>query len=252
MTRSRLLRGLLFGAVVLLAVGVAGFLWYAQPQPLLPQATAALASSPGAAFRQDPDGRITYTPTAAPATTGLVLYTGGKVPPPAYAPAARAIAEAGFLVVLVPAPFNLAILGVDAAEAVNDDHAEITSWCVGGHSLGGAAAALFVDGHPGVVDGLVLWASYSSAELTDDDVIVSSSYGTLDAGVATFTSTANVARLGPAVVFTVIDGGNHEQMGWYTGQPDDPPATISRQAQQDRIVAVTVELLGALQEPPLQ
>ena len=26
--------------------------------------------------------------------------------------------------------------------------------------------------------------------------------------------------------FVPIEGGNHEQMGWYTGQPNDPPATI--------------------------
>jgi hypothetical protein len=35
-------------------------------------------------------------------------------------------------------------------------------------------------------------------------------------------------------------------MGWYTGQPNDPPATISRQEQQDRVVAATVALLQDL------
>ncbi len=64
-----------------------------------------------------------------------------------------------------------------------------------------------------------------------------------------FTSEENVARLGPALVFTVIEGGNHEQMGWYTGQPNDPPATISRGEQQDRIVAATLEMLDALAIP---
>jgi len=252
MTRRRVLRSLLAVVLLLVVGGGAAFLGYAQPQPLLPEATAALATSPGASFAQDADGRITYTPTATVATTGLVLYTGGKVPPAAYAPAARAIAEAGYLVALVPAPFNFAILGVDAAQGAIDDHPEITAWAVGGHSLGGAAAALFVDGHAGVVDGLVLWASYSSADLDDDGILVSSSYGSLDSGVATFTDPTNVAKLGPAVVVTVIEGGNHEQMGWYTGQPNDPPATITRAAQEDRIVAATVQLLSALEEPPLE
>lgn len=252
MTRRRVLRGLLVVLLLLAVGGGAAFLGYAQPQPLLPEATAALASSPGATFAQGADGRITYAPTGTEPTIGLVLYTGGKVPPAAYAPAARAIAEAGYLVAIVPAPFNLAILGVDAAQGVIDDHPEITAWAVGGHSLGGAAAALFIDSHPGIADGLVLWASYSSADLDDDGILVSSSYGSLDSGVATFTATGNVARLGPAVVFTVIDGGNHEQMDWYTGQPDDPPATITREAQQARIVAATIELLSALEEPPLE
>jgi hypothetical protein len=35
-------------------------------------------------------------------------------------------------------------------------------------------------------------------------------------------------------------------MGWYTGQPNDPPATISRQDQQDRTVAATIDLLQAI------
>jgi pimeloyl-ACP methyl ester carboxylesterase len=149
----------------------------------------------------------------------------------------------------VPVPFNLAVFGIDAATAVIDDHPEIASWSVGGHSLGGSMAALYIDSHPGAVDGLVLWASYSAADLADDGVLVTSSYGTLDAGVPSFTDPANVAKLGPALVMTVIDGGNHEQMGWYTGQPNDPPATIPRAEQQARIVAATLEMLAAL-EPP--
>jgi pimeloyl-ACP methyl ester carboxylesterase len=228
-------------------LGAASFLWWAQPQPLLPEATAALASTPAAAFEEGADGRLTWTPTAADPTTGLVLYTGGKVPPAAYAPAARAIAEQGFLVSIVPAPFNLAILDTNAAGAVLADHPGISTWAVGGHSLGGAAASQFVDGHPGDVDGLVLWASYAAADLSSDGLTVSLSYGTLDAGASTFSDPENLTKLGDEVTIDLIDGGNHEQMGWYTGQPNDPPATISRDEQQRRIVAATVSLLRKLE-----
>ena len=178
--------------------------------------------------------------------TGLVLYTGGKVRPAAYAPAAREIAEAGYLVAIVPAPFNLAILDTGAAAAVIADHPSIDAWAVGGHSLGGASAALFIDSAPGVVDGLVLWASYSSADLSGAGLAVLSAYGTLDAGVPGFTDPANVAALGDGLTTLPIDGGNHEQMGWYTGQPNDPPATITRDAQQAAIVDATIDLLASL------
>jgi len=231
-------------------VAVVGFLWWARPQPLLPEAVAALSSTSAARYEAGSDGRLTWTPTAAEPTIGLVLYTGGKVPPAAYAPAARAIAEQGYLVAIVPAPFNLAILDADAADRVIEDHPEIASWAVGGHSLGGATASLFIDGHPGVVDGLALWASYSSADISTDDLHVLSVYGSLDAGVASYTDPANLAKLGSDVTVDVIDGGNHEQMGWYTGQPNDPPATISRQEQQDRVVAATVALLQGLGGSP--
>ncbi|HYH91814.1 MAG TPA: alpha/beta hydrolase [Candidatus Saccharimonadales bacterium] len=240
-------------AILALVVAmVIGFLWWAQPQPLLPEATAALASTPDATYESSPDGRITFTPTGGEPTVGLVLYPGGKVPPAAYAPAARAIAEAGFLVSIVPVPFNLAVFGIDAAQAVIDDHPGVTSWVVGGHSLGGSMAAQFIDGHDGLVDGLALWASYSAADISEDGVLVASVYGTLDAGAPSFTSPEHAALLGPALEFTPIEGGNHEQMGWYTGQPNDPPATIDRAAQQAAVVEATLGLLGALVAPPLE
>ncbi len=236
----------------MLIVGVVGFLWWAQPQPLLPEATAALASTPGATFTQGADGRLTYAPTGVAPTTGLVLYPGGKVPPAAYAPQARALAEQGYLVAIVPVPFNLAVFGIDAAKAVIDDHPEIDTWAVGGHSLGGSMAAQFIDAHPGLVDGLVLWASYSAADLSDDGVRVASVYGTLDAGVASYTSPEHLALLGSDVVLTPIEGGNHEQMGWYTGQPNDPPATISRDEQQRQVVDATLDLLARLARPAVR
>jgi hypothetical protein len=48
----------------------------------------------------------------------------------------------------------------------------------------------------------------------------------------------------------VIEGGNHEQMGWYTGQPNDPPATIPRADQQRQLVDATIALLEAIDTTP--
>ncbi len=220
-----------------------------QPQPLLPEATAALASTPGATFVDD-DGNLTYTPVGAAPTTGLILYPGGKVPSAAYAPQARAIAERGYFVVVVSVPFNLAVFGIDSAGPIIADHPEIARWAVGGHSLGGSMAAQFIDAHPGAADGLVLWASYSAADLSGDGLTVLSAYGTLDFGVPSYTSAANAAKLGPNLTFDAIDGGNHEQMGWYTGQPNDPPATIPRADQQAQVVRATLALLDRLAGTP--
>ena len=230
---------------VVVVVVIAGFLWYAQPQPLLPEANAALASTPTVTFTED-DGNLVYTPVGPPPRMGLVLYPGGKVPSAAYAPQARAIAHLGYLVVVVSVPFNLAVFGIDSAEPVIADHPEIHHWAVGGHSLGGSMAAQFIDSHPGQVEGLVLWASYSAADLSSDGLTVLSAYGTLDTGVSNYTSPANLTKLGTDVTLAVIDGGNHEQMGWYTGQPNDPPATISRADQQAQVVAATVRLLDRI------
>ena len=245
--RGRRIAAVAIGVLlIVLVLGGVAFLWYAQPQPLLPEATAALTSTDAVEVSVGADGTLLFTPTASEPSVGLVLYPGGKVPPEAYAPAAHAIAEAGYLVAIVDVPFNLAVFDINAAQRVIDAHPEIERWAVGGHSLGGSMAAQFIDGHPGVVDGLVLWASYSAADLSGDGLRVLSTYGTLDQGVPSYTSPDAVAKLGgpAAVTFDPIEGGNHEQMGWYTGQPNDPPATISREAQQERIVASTRALLG--------
>jgi dienelactone hydrolase len=242
--RGRILRIIGLALLALIVVGIVGFLWYAQPQPLLPEASAALASTERATY-DGSDGLITYTPTKSTPTSGLILYPGGKVPSAAYAPQARAIAEAGYLVIVVSVPFNLAVFDIGAAQPVIDAHPEIAHWAVGGHSLGGSMAAQFIDGHPGEVDGLVFWAAYAAVDITDQDLVVANIYGSLDTGVPSYSSSANLANVGPAVT-TVIDGGNHEQMGWYTGQPNDPPATIARVDQQGQVVVATVVLLASL------
>jgi hypothetical protein len=104
------------------------------------------------------------------------LYTGGKVPPAAYAPAARAIAERGFLVAIVPAPFNSRSLTRTLPRrcSMTTPRSQLGP---SRHSLGGASAALIADGHQGAIDGLALWASYSSADLADDGLRVVSIYG---------------------------------------------------------------------------
>jgi len=248
MTRSRILKALGATLLVLLVVGTLGFLWYAQPQPLLPEATAALASTERATY-DGSNGLITFTPTAGVPTTGLILYPGGKVPSAGYAPQARAIAEAGYLVVIVSVPFNLAVFDIGAAAPVMAAHPEIRHWAVGGHSLGGAMAAQFLSGHPGSAEGLVFWAAYAAADLSGEHLTVSLQYGSLDTGIASYTSPTALANVGPDLTTTVIEGGNHEQMGWYTGQPNDPPATIPRADQQALVIAATEALLDAIGDP---
>jgi hypothetical protein len=233
--------------VLLLAVLAAGgWLWYTQPQPLLPEAEASLASTPEVAFREV-DGRLEWSPTGAAPTTGLVVYPGGKVPPAAYGPLAQAIAAEGYLVAIVAFPFNLAVFGIDAADAVIAAHPEVGAWAIGGHSLGGAMAAQYAGSHDAAIDGLALWASYPANDLSAADLEATSVYGTLDAGAARMGSPETAALLPPDTVFVAIEGGNHEQMGWYTGQPNDPPATITREDQQAQVAEATVALLERIE-----
>jgi len=234
--------------VLVLAVG-AGLAWYFSPQPLLPEATAALSSTATATFTDAPTG-LTFAPAAASPSAGLVIYPGAKVPAEGYAPLARALAERGYLAVVVPMPLNFAIFDVGAADDVIAAHPEVRRWAIGGHSLGGAMAAQYAADHPAAVAGLVLCGAYSASDLAGGDLLASSVYGSLDAAVPTIEDPATKALLPPATAYVRIEGGNHEQCGWYTGQPNDPPATISREEQQDRIVEAWAEVLGSIAAAP--
>ena len=191
---------------------------------------------------------MAFSPVGADPSAGLVLYPGGRVDYRAYAPAARAIASEGFLVVIVPMPFGLAVLAPERALEIAEAYPEVDKWAIGGHSLGGAMAARFAYQHPELVEGLVLWASYPAAndDLSSRDIEVTSIYGTRD-GLATFEDIDDSRPLLPAGTrWVAIEGGNHAQFGWYGEQRRDNEATISRALQQQQVIETTVELMRRL------
>jgi dienelactone hydrolase len=226
---------------------IAGFLvWAGAPLGPMPEALQALASGPDVTVATEP--WLVFQPAATVPTTGLVIYPGGHVDYRSYAPTAQAIAAQGYLVVIPSMPLSLAVLAPNRAAEVMAAFPEIETWAIGGHSLGGAMAAHYVYQSPGTAAGLVLWASYppSSDDLSGrTDLAVLSVYGTLDhqAGEGI---PASRPILPSDTEWIVIEGGNHAQFGWYGPQPGDPPAAISREAQQAQIVAATVGFLGTL------
>lgn len=240
----------------LLLAGMVGFLvWAYTPLGPSPAALKALQSDLEVTVSQD--RWLVFNPTLLIPHTGLVLYPGARVDPRSYAPAARAIAQAGYLVVITPMPLNLAVLNPAAASEVIAAYPEIENWAVGGHSLGGAMAARFVYDHPGdiqgrAINGLVLWAAYpaSTDDLTQRDLAVSSIYGEQDGLADPETVLAARFLLPPSTVWTPIPGGNHAQFGSYGKQAGDQPASISPEDQQARIVQATVALLAKISQPP--
>ena len=97
-----------------------------------------------------------------------------------YAPLLHDLAEDGILCVLVKMPCNLAVLDMNAADSIPERFSEVTDWYIGGHSLGGAMAASYAAKHTDELDGLVLLAAYSTADLTDSGLRVYAAYGSED------------------------------------------------------------------------
>ncbi len=235
------------GILVLLLIigGIGAIVYTASAAKPMPEALAALESD--AAVTVTRANWLEFTPTGAAPTTGFIFYPGGHVDPRAYAPPARALAEQGYLVAITPMPLTLAILSPNRANDVIKNHPEIEHWYIGGHSLGGATAAIYVDRNPDAVDGVIFWAAYppNSNSLADQpDLQVTSIYGTLD-GLATIDDIEASKALVPATAtFVPITGGNHAQFGYYGPQQGDNEATISRAEQQTQVISATAAALS--------
>jgi dienelactone hydrolase len=242
------LRRLLVVLVLILVLGGAGFVAWASATPApMPEAIAALQSDQQ--VQVDTERWLTFTPLAVAPRTGFIFYPGGKVDPRSYAPAAKAIAQQGFLVVIVPMPLNLAVFGAGRASDVIAAHPDTTNWVVGGHSLGGSMAANYARSHSGQVSGLALWASYpaSSDDLSGLPLAVASISGNRDGLSTTAKIDASRPLLPANTLWLAIAGGNHAQFGWYGDQAGDNPATISRAEQQRITVEATVKMLRSLE-----
>jgi dienelactone hydrolase len=238
------LKWILLVVAVVLVIGAGGFvIWASGASQPMPEALAAL--QPDAEVNVATGQWIVFRPAITQPTTGLIFYPGGKVDARAYAPAAHAIAAAGYLVVITPMPLNLAVFGIDKASDVIKAFPGVKRWAIGGHSLGGSMAASFANKHPDEIQGLVFWASYpaDSDNLSATKFAVASIYASNDA-LATGSKIDHSRSLLPSdTAWVKIEGGNHAQFGWYGLQAGDGAAMLSRAAQQQQTTAATLQLL---------
>lgn len=238
---------IILGGSLLLILLLSGFLiWASDASGPMPEANQALETNRIVQVQTEP--WLAFVPTAQEPTLGLILYPGGKVDPRSYAPAAQAIAEEGYLVVIVPMPLNLAVLAPGKAEEVIQVFPGVRTWAMGGHSLGGAMAANFARKHADQIAGLVLWAAYpaSNDDLSQSDLKVVSIFGTQDGLSDVSKIEASKVLLPKDTRYVPIDGGNHAGFGWYGVQSGDGEATITRAAQQAQVIQATLELLEEL------
>lgn len=191
---------------------------------------------------------LVFKPINTNYTTGFIFYPGGRVNYLAYAPYAHAIAAQGYLVIIVQMPLNLAIFGINLANDVIAANPNITSWGIGGHSLGGSMAAQYIHDNPGKIEGLALWASYppSGIDLSTSNITVTSIHGSNDGLVSTKQIDDSLRQLPSNTIRVEIDGGNHAQFGWYGTQSGDNTATINHEEQQSITINATVRMLQEL------
>ncbi|WP_302081757.1 alpha/beta fold hydrolase [Salinibaculum rarum] len=173
---------------------------------------------------------------------GVVFYPGGRVAPDAYLPTAAQIAERANVTVVVPKMrVNLAVFSQGRATAVIEGESQVSRWVVGGHSLGGAMACRYAGNNGETVAGVVLVGSYCDRSIGETPAIAI--LGTRDAVLDRDQFAANRENLPPDHTIRRIEGMNHSQAGWYTGQRGGQPAQISTPEAHRRLAIAIAEWL---------
>lgn len=244
MNRRRIGRVLaVLGLIIIIAVS--GFvIWAENGYGPDTRALAALEESPGIQIERN--RWLDIRPTSVEPTIGIIFYPGGRVEPEAYTPLLSEIARAGYQVVNVPMPLNLAIFGGDRADEVRAAFPGIEHWIMAGHSLGGVMAASYAYENQDVVEGLILYGSLPAGDaLAGTNLPVLSVYGSEEGSASQIA--ASTALLPDNARFVRLEGGNHAQFGDYGPQAGDGEAAIGVEVQQALTLDATLTFLTSIE-----
>jgi hypothetical protein len=172
------------------------------------------------------------------ATANIIIYPGGLVQRDGYAYLAYLLSLEGFNVYLVGMPLNLAILGTNFAKTIIEQSESTLPWYIGGHSLGGASASIFVNHNKELVEGIFFLGAYpagsSDLSMLDLNVLSITASNDLLLNQDNFEDTKKL--LPDHTVYQEIIGGNHAYFGFYGEQKGDGTATITRELQHTQTV----------------
>lgn len=243
--RRRLRRILVVLGLVFLAVMVAAAAVVLTPSPAEESTVAAVRADPAVQVL-DRDGYLALLPAGTTPETGIIFYPGARATPEGYLASWAPIVEAtGVAVYLAEMPFGFASLDDDAAAEIQAAEPGVTSWWIGGHSLGGITAAHYFDTHPEFA-GLLLWAAFP-----DDEVVLTGASGrdvmavtgSRDGVVPTRVVRERLADAGITADVVEIDGMEHSQFGAYRSIFGDGDPTISDEAARLALARVTADFL---------
>lgn len=188
------------------------------------------------------DNTIFFQPVEN-ANAGFIFYPGGKVEYKAYEPLLKRLSDKGIACFLVKMPFNLAVFNINAAEKILNQFSEIDTWFIGGHSLGGAMAASFLEKNQDDIRGLILLAAYSTTDFSDTDIEILSIFGSEDKVLNLEKYAEYKPNFSKNTREFVVEGGNHAGFGFYGNQEGDGTATISALEQIEKTAELIAEFV---------
>ncbi len=188
-------------------------------------------------------GSYYHFKTESKAKGAIVFYQGGLVATQSYAPLAQQLTIEGFEVFLPKMPLNLAIINTKAIDRIRTENPNSGPWYLGGHSLGGASAVLYLAKEGADIDGLFLLGAYGTkdTDLSKVKYPVISITGSQDKVLNWANFESLKAKLPPTTTYVSIEGGNHSGFGSYGHQKGDGEASISENDQLLQIVKLLTD-----------
>ncbi len=180
---------------------------------------------------------INIRPATGQADTLFVFYAGGLVRPQSYEWLGRVLAVGGVQTVIPVFPADLAVTGINRADALIARYGAGKKVVIGGHSLGGAMAAQYAAAHAEKLSGLVLEAAYPPGKVN----LRASGLPTLSLlaehdGVARSEDVrGGLERLPASARLVVVPGAVHSFFGRYGPQKGDGLPTVPRHTAEAAI-----------------
>ncbi|WP_075830329.1 alpha/beta fold hydrolase [Deinococcus marmoris] len=204
--------------------------------------TSTLENEGGAFINIKPSGE---------AKTLLVYYPGGLVRPQAYEWLGRALAADGVQTVIPVFPLDLAVTGINRADALIKKFGAGKTVVIVGHSLGGAMAAQYAKGHTDQLGGMILMGAYpaGNVSLKDTSLPVLSLLAENDRVADPANVRDGLNRLPASAQLTVIPGSVHSFFGRYGPQKGDGLPTVTHAAAEAEILSAVRAFLAKLPTP---
>jgi len=212
-----------------------------------PEALAALTSDD--VVTVEPNSWFVFRPTIGAPEKGLIFYPGGECDERGYAQVLRAIAAAGYLVIMPPMPLQLAVFNPGVAEEIIAEHPEIVSWAIGGHSLGGSMAANFAHNHTDTIDGLLLWDAYAPNDMSGSDIQARMIHRSDASGVTPADYESKLPLLPGKIDFVPLAGAQHLNFGNFIAgrmYRDEPAPLLDPTLQRAMVAAASIQFMDAL------
>lgn len=237
----RIARAALITLAALLVTAVAGFLIWANVGVM--QASSAplelVRSNPTVTITEFDDS-VMLSPASEPSQLGLVFIPGAKVAAEAYLYKLSGLVEESGVTVVVTKPIlNLAFFDQRPLTTFTGHASDVSTWYVGGHSLGGVRACQYAEQPE--ISGLVLFGSYCANDLSETGISALSLTGSED-GLSTPRKVSSANDLLPeSTAFLEIQGANHAGFGDYGIQAGDGTAILSSAQMR---AAITEQLVA--------